>query len=78
MICSKEKERLVVMKSILYFTSVITFVMCGSAFAYLNPSSGTGLIAFLVAIAAGLIFYSKKIFYGIKSLFKKDKNTEEK
>lgn len=66
------------MKSILYFTLVITLVMSQSAFAYLNPSSGTGLIAFLVAIVAGLIFYSKKIFYGIKSLFKKDKNTEEK
>lgn len=67
------------MKSILYFTLVITFIMGGgnSAFAYLNPSSGTGLIAFLVAIAAGLIFYSKKIFYGIKNIFKKDKNTEE-
>lgn len=69
--------RLVVMKSILYFTLVITLIMSQSAFAYLNPSSGTGLIAFLVAIAAGLIFYSKKIFYGIKKLFKKDKNTEE-
>lgn len=66
------------MRSILYFTLVITFVMSGSAFAYLNPSSGTGLIAFLVAIAAGLIFYSKKIFYGIKNLFKKDKNAEDK
>ena len=66
------------MKSILYFTLVITFVMSGSAFAYLNTSSGTGLIEFLVAFAAVLIFYSKKIFYGIKSLFKKDKNTEEK
>lgn len=65
------------MKSILYFTLVITFVMSGSAFAYLNPGSGTGLIAFLVAIAAGFVFYSKKIFYGIKNLFKKDKNKEE-
>ena len=65
------------MKSVLYFTLVITFVMSQSALAYLNPSSGTGLIAFLVAIAAGLIFYSKKIFYGIKHLLKKDKNTEE-
>lgn len=50
------------MKSVLYFTLVITLVMSQSAFAYLNPSSGTGLIAFLVAIAAGLIFYSKKSF----------------
>lgn len=65
------------MKSIVYFTLVITFVMSGSAFAYLNPSSGTGLIAFLVAIAAGFVFYSKKIFYGIKNIFKKDKNKEE-
>lgn len=68
------------MKSITYFVLVFMLIMGGgnSAFAYLNPSSGTGLIAFLVAIAAGLIFYSKKIFYGIKNLFKKDKNTEEK
>lgn len=65
------------MKSVLYFTLVLTLVMNQSAFAYLNPSSGTGLIAFLVAIAAGLIFYFKKIFYGIKHLLKKDKNTEE-
>ncbi len=63
------------MKSIIYFSLVFTFIVGGgiNAYAYLNPSSGTGLIAFLVAIAAGLIFYSKKIFYGIKSLFKKDK-----
>ena len=66
------------MKSVLYFTLVLTLVMSQSAFAYLNPSSGTCLIAFLVAIAAGLIFYSKKIFYGIKNIFKKDKNIEEK
>ena len=66
------------MNSVLYFTLVLTLVMSQSAFAYLNPSSGTGLIAFLVAIAAGLIFYSKKIFYGIKNIFKKDKNIEEK
>lgn len=61
------------MKSIIYFTLVFMLVFGTNAFAYLNPSSGTGLVAFLVAIAAGLIFYSKKIFYGIKSLFKKDK-----
>ena len=62
------------MKSITYFVLVFMLIMGGnSAFAYLNPSSGTGLIAFLVAIAAGLIFYSKKIFYGIKNIFKKDK-----
>ncbi len=61
------------MKSIIYFTLVFTLVLGTNAFAYLNPSSGTGLIVFLVAIAAGLIFYSKKIFYGIKNIFKKDK-----
>ncbi len=64
------------MKSIFYFTLLITFVISQSAFAYLNPSSGTGLIAFLIAIIAGLIFYSKKIFYGLKHLFKKDKPSE--
>lgn len=67
------------MKSIIYFSLIFTFIAGGgiNAYAYLNPSSGTGLIAFLVAIAAGLIFYSKKIFYGIKHLLNKDKNTEE-
>ena len=65
------------MKSVLYFTLVLTLVMSQSAFAYLNPSSGTGLIAFLVAIAAGLIFYSKKIFYGIKYIFIEDNIIEE-
>ena len=64
------------MKSILYFTLIFTFVIGNNAFAYLNPSSGTGLIAFLVAVAAGLIFYSKKIFYGIKNLFKKNKDNK--
>lgn len=59
------------MKSVLYFTLVITLVMSQSAFAYLNPSSGTGLIAFLVAIAAGLIFYSKKNLLWYKASFEK-------
>lgn len=59
------------MKSVIYFILVFVFVLGeGNAFAYLNPSSGTGLVAFLVAVAAGLIFYSRKIFYALKSLFK--------
>ncbi len=65
------------MKAVLYLASVMVFVISSNAWAYLNPSSGTGLIAFLVAVAAGLIFYSKKIFYGIKNLFKKDNKSEE-
>ena len=65
------------MKQIIYLLTIMVFLITNNAYAYLNPSSGTGLIAFLVAIAAGLIFYSKKIFYGIKNLFKKDKNKEE-
>ncbi len=65
------------MKAVLYLAAVMTLVVNSNAYAYLNPSSGTGLIAFLVAVAAGLIFYSKKIFYGIKHLFKKDDNQNE-
>lgn len=65
------------MKNIFYLSAIITFFLASNAYAYLDPNSGSGLIAFLVAIAAGIAFYFKKIFYGIKNLFrKKDNNTE--
>lgn len=64
----------IAMTQIIYLSLIMTLVVSETAFAYLNPSSGTGLIAFLVAVAAGLVFYSKKIFYGIKNLFKKDRD----
>ncbi|MGL5253617.1 MAG: hypothetical protein ACRC9L_01115 [Brevinema sp.] len=51
---------------------VFLFVAVNQAHAYLDPNTGSGLIAFLVAILAGLIFYGKKIFYTLKNKFKKD------
>lgn len=68
------------MKNIVYFGLIFTFVLAQSAFAYLDPNSGSGLIAFLVAILAGIAFYFKKIFYGIKRIFtggKKDETPQE-
>lgn len=62
------------MTNIIFLVSVLILATVVDAHAYLDPNSGTGLIAFLVAIFAGIAFYSKKIFYGIKSLFKKNKN----
>ncbi|MGL5720948.1 MAG: hypothetical protein ACRCY4_00900 [Brevinema sp.] len=59
------------MKSISLFL-VFLFVAITQAHAYLDPNTGSGLIAFLVAILAGLIFYGKKIFYTLKNKFKKD------
>ncbi len=52
--------------------AVFIFVASNQAHAYLDPNSGSGLVAFLVAICAGLIFYGKKIFYTIKNKLKKD------
>ena len=51
------------MKGIIYFSFIFMFVLVGNANAYLDPNSGGGLIAFLVAIFAGIAFYFKKIFY---------------
>lgn len=56
---------------IIYLSSVFTFILASNAFAYLDPNSGGGVIAFLVAILAGIAFYAKKIFYGIRNIFKK-------
>lgn len=59
------------MKNLRLFT-IFMFVMANQTHAYLDPNSGSGLIAFLVAIFAGLLFYGKKIFYTIKNKLKKD------
>lgn len=56
---------------IIYLSSIFTFILASNAFAYLDPNSGGGVIAFLVAILAGIAFYAKKIFYGIRNIFKK-------
>lgn len=61
------------MTNIIFLVSVLIFSTVTNAHAYLDPNSGTGLIAFLVAIFAGIAFYSKKIFYGIKSLFRRNR-----
>lgn len=70
------------MKGIIYFSFIFMFVLVGNANAYLDPNSGGGLIAFLVAIFAGIAFYFKKIFYKIKRIFtgkkEDDENKEEK
>ena len=52
--------------------AVFVFIAANQTHAYLDPNSGSGLIAFLVAICAGLAFYGKKIFYTIKNKAKKD------
>lgn len=57
------------MKAIIYFSFIFMFILTGNAYAYLDPNSSGGLIAFLVAIFAGIAFYFKKIFYKIKSIF---------
>lgn len=44
---------------------------CIPTHAYLDPNTGSGLIAFIVAIFAGLLFYGKKIFYFAKNKLKK-------
>lgn len=56
-------------KSIFYFLTLFLLVFVNQLEAYLDPNSGTGLIAFLVAIFAGIAFYAKKIFYALRRFF---------
>ncbi|MGL4393636.1 MAG: hypothetical protein ACRCS8_00190 [Brevinema sp.] len=50
-----------------FFLSLTVFGLTLPTHAYLDPNSGSGLLAFVIAIAAGLGFYGKKIFYAIKN-----------
>ncbi len=61
------------MKLVLALTISFMFLKEHIVFGYLDPATGGGLIAFLVAILAGIAFYWKKIFYKIRSIFVKDK-----
>lgn len=55
------------MKLIFALSMSLMFLSEHIVYGYLDPGSGAGLIAFLVAILVGLLFYSKKIFYKIRS-----------
>ncbi|MGL4561567.1 MAG: hypothetical protein ACRCVW_06595 [Brevinema sp.] len=50
-----------------FFLSLTLFGMTLPTHAYLDPNSGSGLVAFVIAILAGLAFYGKKIFYALKN-----------
>ncbi len=63
------------MRFLLALTVAFIFLKEHLVFGYLDPASGGGLIAFLVAIGVGFAFYGKKIFYKLRS--KKD-DSEEK
>ena len=65
------------MKHFIFLLLAILCVKENIVYGYLDPSTGGGILAFIVAIAVCIAFYSKKIFYGIKNIFvKKDKKEE--
>lgn len=56
---------------------LLTLCFCSAdSFGYIDPSSGYVLWQMLFGVIVGSLFFAKRIFLGIKSLFIKEKSTD--
>ncbi|MWV62714.1 hypothetical protein DCO58_02695 [Helicobacter saguini] len=53
----------------------VFFIFSGSAFAYLDPGTGSLLLSSFIALIASVIFFLKGSFYRILDLFKNANTT---
>ena len=61
-----------------FFTTFLYFYYSSSAFAYIDPGSGSiilqAILGFIAAAITGLSFYWNKVKIFISEIFKKNKN----
>ncbi len=61
-----------------FFTTLLYFYYSSSAFAYIDPGSGSiilqAILGFIAAAITGLSFYWNKVKIFISEIFKKNKN----
>ena len=64
----------------LYYIIFVFFIFNNSAFAYLDPGSGSLIVQFLVATCATFVIFIKQIITNIKLLYEKyiSKNKNKK
>jgi len=60
------------MNKILFVTGILLITTSSSAYAYLDPGSGSMLLSILVGVVVSVWFYSKSIFYKIRGFFRKN------
>ncbi len=57
---------------------LIAISYCSSAYAYLDPGTGSMIIQFIIGVAAASLFVIKQYWYSIKSFFTRNKKKREK
>ncbi|MFM8313644.1 MAG: hypothetical protein ACKOA8_05110 [Deltaproteobacteria bacterium] len=57
-------------------TLLLLCVICEDSFGYINPSSGYILWQVLLGAIVGLLFFAKRIWFGVRAIFGKEKHSD--